>query len=928
MKIDRLQLDGFGKFSEKILELGPGFNVIFGENESGKSTLQNFLRGMLFGLKKPGARRSYDELLQRYRPWQGSTYGGAIEYSLGDRRFRVERNFAPEDEKVRVLDGDTWQDITAEFPMDKRKEVLFAQTQLGISQIIFDNTVCVRQLRSENSEGLAAEINAKLVNLGSSGEEDISIHTATQILDAKLREIGLTERSAHTTLGKVTARVEALEQSRLDIIRVYEEVRAAETAQRKCQLELESMEESHKQLRLAIIAAEAMEIRTKLSKIDEYDSKIAELRHTLDVGASLRSFPLAQKDNLLVALEKVKVTRQKLYEVENRAEEMTQRVAAQEHRASLCDAYAVFDQESAQSAEAGFTRMEALDQARYELEHKRLTLWHKQSELEADCSFFAGCAGLGIQGEVEFNQLEADISEQKLKAIPLESDRLRNQEKNLAHKVKLYSILAWLSLGLGLGLGAMLGQLVAWSLGLLAIPGCALFVFLWLTVRENKRKLLELRQKIAENARLLSQIKADIAQKGELLNTMLKQVGAENSKELHEKMRQWVIWDHNRQNVANDMADTEKNLTELQERSHAEADALAVNFFVPVGIDASEREITRADLVHFVSGLNNYLQVKAELEVLVARQQELERERDLANSAAKTAQRSVENILTKAGVESPSEFMADWEQAQRVADAQKSWQALNLTRKEMIGETSSEELEARLQRCNFELEAANWHPSQPLSDKLELTRQLEGIADSIQMIKESIANLQGIMETKLAGVSNLAEVEVLLLAAWQEKERVLQRRKALELARQTIVEVSHQVQRDFAPLVNKHMAQTMQTITAGRYTISKIDHEMTIKVEVPEVGEVKDLANLSLGTVDQFYFALRLALVDLMGIQFPLLLDEPFSQYDDTRLAAVLRILLLLAQQRQIVVFTCHTREMEMLQQFASGSYTLVKLSA
>jgi uncharacterized protein YhaN len=75
--------------------LRKGINVIYGANEAGKSTLQWFIRGMLYGLK--GGRASKDGIpppVKRLKPWSGGQYGGSLEYRLDDGTLvRVERNF-------------------------------------------------------------------------------------------------------------------------------------------------------------------------------------------------------------------------------------------------------------------------------------------------------------------------------------------------------------------------------------------------------------------------------------------------------------------------------------------------------------------------------------------------------------------------------------------------------------------------------------------------------------------------------------------------------------------------------------------------------------------------------------------------------------------------------------------------------------------
>ena len=52
MKIQKLRLKHFGKFTDKDIQLREGINILYGENESGKSTLHSFIKGMLFGMER------------------------------------------------------------------------------------------------------------------------------------------------------------------------------------------------------------------------------------------------------------------------------------------------------------------------------------------------------------------------------------------------------------------------------------------------------------------------------------------------------------------------------------------------------------------------------------------------------------------------------------------------------------------------------------------------------------------------------------------------------------------------------------------------------------------------------------------------------------------------------------------------------------
>ena len=70
---------------------------------------------------------------------------------------------------------------------------------------------------------------------------------------------------------------------------------------------------------------------------------------------------------------------------------------------------------------------------------------------------------------------------------------------------------------------------------------------------------------------------------------------------------------------------------------------------------------------------------------------------------------------------------------------------------------------------------------------------------------------------------------------------------------------------------------------------------------------------VSRGTMEQIYFALRMACAEFLNQEdaLPLILDDAFLTYDDTRLEQTLRWLAL--SGRQVLLFTCHRREQEIL---------------
>ena len=73
MIIKEVNIGKFGKLENQKYQFAPRINVIYGANESGKSTLMQFLKAMLFGLEKTRVRKTLDTY-NRYEPWDTPAY--------------------------------------------------------------------------------------------------------------------------------------------------------------------------------------------------------------------------------------------------------------------------------------------------------------------------------------------------------------------------------------------------------------------------------------------------------------------------------------------------------------------------------------------------------------------------------------------------------------------------------------------------------------------------------------------------------------------------------------------------------------------------------------------------------------------------------------------------------------------------------------
>lgn len=164
MKINKIKIDGFGRFVNFEMPFDESYNQIFEDNGWGKTTLCMFIKGMFYGLNK-GKKDVKDEV-EKYRPWNAAAtrYGGAMWFSVGDKNYYLSRTFNKKKENdVCVLkNADTMMDST-DYDASKIGEQLF-----GIDGGSFTRTTLITRDSydyTEAGKGVSDAINAKLGNL-------------------------------------------------------------------------------------------------------------------------------------------------------------------------------------------------------------------------------------------------------------------------------------------------------------------------------------------------------------------------------------------------------------------------------------------------------------------------------------------------------------------------------------------------------------------------------------------------------------------------------------------------------------------------------------------------------------------------------------------------------------------------------------------
>lgn len=207
MQINKIQVNQFGKIEDKKIELKK-FNLIYGKNESGKSTLLDFILSMYYGISKNKNGKSYSDYDQ-YKPWNEKDFSGKMSYTLDSgKEINVYRNF---NKKNPELTDENGKDISKEFDIDKTKGNQFFVEQTGVDENIINSTVITMQKETELDQSTQNILLQKIANLAESGNEEVSYKTAMNKLDRiLLNEVG-TSKSSERPINIVNENISKIE---------------------------------------------------------------------------------------------------------------------------------------------------------------------------------------------------------------------------------------------------------------------------------------------------------------------------------------------------------------------------------------------------------------------------------------------------------------------------------------------------------------------------------------------------------------------------------------------------------------------------------------------------------------------------------------------------------------------------------------------
>ena len=281
MILEKMYIDGFGKFSDYSLNFSPSIQILYGENEAGKSTIHAFIQAMLYGIPKGASKK---EIFFQYRPFSKALgFGGSLTFSHQGKSYCVQRDFLqggeahitilPQGEKL--FEGESFlQSVLSPFSLES-----------------FKNTVSIRQLKSSTEREMVYELQAMLSNFQESGNVELNPQAALDYLEqeeARLREKMIPDASKRYSglLGEVKNTRRSLSLLEAEEAQSSEEKSLKGLAPKEAMIEATNREES-------------LELQRKVAEIEETREEWNRLSSLLEKEG------LNKKEELLLEQEKM-----------------------------------------------------------------------------------------------------------------------------------------------------------------------------------------------------------------------------------------------------------------------------------------------------------------------------------------------------------------------------------------------------------------------------------------------------------------------------------------------------------------------------------------------------------------------------------------------------------------------------------------------
>ncbi len=871
MKLIACHIENFGKLHDFDISFTDGLNVICRENGWGKSTLAAFVKSMLYGLDGAKKRDIDGNERRRFTPWQGGVFGGRLVFETDGRNYSVTRTFgdSPAKDTFELRDADT--NLVSRDYSERLGEELFKLNSASFCRSIFIG-------QSDCLTSSTDDIHAKIGDLADSTGDMNSYEAADERLKKQINALSPKLKSG--SLCRLSNEITELRRKVAEgnglvtEISACEEKIAAEESKKKSTAEKKAALEA-KQKR----AIKMQELLAQKSEWERLKKARDESKYRLDQAAS--AFPAGIPDQ-----DAVRENLRSSVELKSAESLMHSYELSESEQRKLAQNDGIFDREAPSSDD--FDRYFRLSQElrRVREKYERLSLTDEErSRFDALTASFSGDGLSPSELAERWNErcgVSHSIGSKRAACAAIEASVKKTRAAGkrrafllgatglaiIAAAVALFVFLADVRF-LAITIVGLLFLIAGTFLGVLIMGNI---------VKKYPDELLQLRSDISQDESFI--IETDAYTEHYLMThgmTFYEPDVPLMLQELCEEKR-----DLDRLTGKVDIAENyrrEKNLTALCESI---GDFLRKYGVQPEGDRLSDQ-------------LYGLKETVAEYAVLSDKRRRFES----AEQVFQTKQASIRQFLDTYG-------FSGGEDAHEALEAMRSG-LTEYGRLSALHSAAAEELEAfEAGGCMEELRSL---ADENIPSLASVSEEISQCGNRLESVNESIRSLQQRRDVLSARYAEWENHSAALLEKTEQQaaqrlkyERLVRTREFLRRAKESMVA-------RYVDPIYQSFRKYHETVTGRSSDDYFIDAEVNLTVQ--EFGKQREIKSLSTGFRDLAGICLRLGLADAMFREEKpmLIMDDPFACLDDEKAAAAKTLLRKVAEQYQVIYFTCsHSR--------------------
>ncbi|SMB90288.1 Uncharacterized protein YhaN [Desulfonispora thiosulfatigenes DSM 11270] len=926
MLLKKLKINSFGKLKDLEIEFSKGLNVIYGKNEAGKSTMQAFIKAMLYGMnsRKQDIRENDRK---RYEPLNGDKASGELYYLDRDNNeYLIRKTFGSSKsydrkEVINAITGKKVDQINADAP---------GVELLGIGEEAFERSLFIRQLGSEVSRDKKDELMNKLTNLHQSGDENVSYWTALNMLEEFKREY--TTPRGMGKLDNISEEYSHLKQERISILRLHEENIS------------DQLEVKNKEHQIAEITRQIKELDHKKTRLrqfktyQEYENILKYynqleilLQQVKDAKLDLKFADLVVDETYIEKLKELdneyRNLQERFKEVEEKNKELFSQKQEKEEKLKDFQGFDTFEEQIELKTHNVANEIKNITKNIEEINNLKVELDTQKEKLSKEREKLGSLIKLEqvnekLESEIENNEQRINNLKQQL-GSDAKLDNLELRKDIILEKANTNKLITFS--GVALVIGGLIGGFFQNYIFILSILGLLLTGFGFSRKGNIAKDLHKIEEEI-QRSKNDNEIHQEINILTKSLQEVYMELAVTGYQDFRLKMRQYNEHKTEIELLKNGIK-AKENILVREDLEKLTKELTAHTEYIQSILLTSKTE----DIQEFTNKVQNYKDYLSELAniqdelaksnawVTEIKEKVKEKETALNTELAKVNEDSSDLLKINTIIQKLLEKL------QRKNESERKFTSTKQTYEELLKVREISAIKDYVSSNTFtsEDELSFKNSNEEEIDKSKTAKNGELLA-----CEKELRDLENKIKNRFSNTNTLDEIDEQLGDLEEKIKSYQQKIKVIDIAIANINKSFEEIQRSFGPKLNKQVGNILSKITLGKYSEIKISEDYDIKVIDPSSSSDLEVGYFSNGTWDQIYFALRLGIVNLIfdpEDSFPIILDDAFIQYDDLRLKAVLEYLYDYSKEKQCFLFTCRSREVECVKAYSDVNFITLK---